>query len=167
MFIRIGWADDLDEEVVGTMATLVTAHVVTAAKAHGATIDKVTYDTVALHWNVSQNAAGAPLHATTLAMELLQTKDILPPACQGTLRLLMGVGHGVCTVATVSAAGQRFFVVGGREVMAAVETVMRELAVPVGCQVLLTNTVQQEVQYAFRCFPRLWYRDILMWEPVE
>eukprot|EP00668_Euglena_longa_P011104 GGOE01013477.1.p1 GENE.GGOE01013477.1~~GGOE01013477.1.p1 ORF type:complete len:1165 (+),score=295.59 GGOE01013477.1:79-3495(+) len=167
MFIRFGWNRDMGDEAAGAMSMTVAAHVVTVAKAHGATIDKVTYDSVALHWNVSLNAAGAPLHAATLALELAKTKEILPPTCQEALRLLIGVGHGICTVATVSAAGQRFFVVGGREVTTAVEVVMRDLAVPLGCSILLTNSMQQEVQYTFRCFPRLWYRDTLLWEPVE
>lgn len=40
--------------------TAVAAHVVSVAKNHGATIDKVTYDSVALHWNVNAQAAGRP-----------------------------------------------------------------------------------------------------------
>lgn len=44
-------------------------------------------------------------------MAIAQQPPVTPG---GRLQLLIGVGHGVCTVATVSAAGQRFFVVGGR-----------------------------------------------------
>lgn len=40
----------------------------------------------ALHWNVALAAAGAPLRATTLALELLQTKTVLPPEWQPALR---------------------------------------------------------------------------------
>eukprot|EP00668_Euglena_longa_P026143 GGOE01032704.1.p1 GENE.GGOE01032704.1~~GGOE01032704.1.p1 ORF type:complete len:1098 (-),score=352.84 GGOE01032704.1:1382-4642(-) len=167
MYVRFVLNVDPEEDKLGQLATTVAAQVVTLAKAHGATIDKVTYDTVALHWNVSGQSAGAPLKATALAMELACIAQILPPEVQGNLRLLVGIGHGRCTIATVSAAGQRFFVVGGVEVSNAVEAVMREVAVPLDCSVLLSASVQQEIKYGFRCSPRLWYRDVLFWEPVE
>eukprot|EP00668_Euglena_longa_P006935 GGOE01008279.1.p1 GENE.GGOE01008279.1~~GGOE01008279.1.p1 ORF type:complete len:360 (-),score=94.15 GGOE01008279.1:1401-2459(-) len=168
MFVRFQLvSSDPEEDKLGQVATTVAAHVVMLAKAHGATIDKVTYDSVALHWNVSTQSTGAPLQATALAMEVASTRQVLPLQVQGELRLLVGIGHGLCTVATVSAAGQRFFVVGGAEVTNTVEVVMREAAVPLGCSILLSNAVQQEVHYSFRCSPRLWYRDVLFWEPVE
>eukprot|EP00668_Euglena_longa_P026146 GGOE01032707.1.p1 GENE.GGOE01032707.1~~GGOE01032707.1.p1 ORF type:complete len:1109 (-),score=352.96 GGOE01032707.1:1408-4701(-) len=167
MYVRFVLTSGWEADHLGQVATTVAAHVVTLAKAHGATIDKVTYDTVALHWNVSGQSAGAPLKATALAMELACIAQILPPEVQGNLRLLVGIGHGRCTIATVSAAGQRFFVVGGVEVSNAVEAVMREVAVPLDCSVLLSASVQQEIKYGFRCSPRLWYRDVLFWEPVE
>eukprot|EP00667_Euglena_gracilis_P000329 EG_transcript_328 len=167
MFVRFALDGGPEADPLGQWATAVAAHVVVAAKAHGATIDKVTYDSVALHWNVNAQAAGAPLQATALAMELACASQILPRGLQDDLRLLIGAGHGVCTVATVSAAGQRFFVVGGPEVTNAVEVVVREVALPLGCTILLSSALQQEVTYGFRCSPRLWYRDVLFWEPVE
>eukprot|EP00668_Euglena_longa_P026138 GGOE01032699.1.p2 GENE.GGOE01032699.1~~GGOE01032699.1.p2 ORF type:complete len:340 (+),score=111.75 GGOE01032699.1:1005-2024(+) len=167
MYVRFVLNVDPEEDKLGQLATTVAAQVVTLAKAHGATIDKVTYDSVALHWNVSIQSAGAPLQATALAMELACAAQILPPEAQGDLRLLVGIGHGQSTVATVSAAGQRFFVVGGAEITNAVEAVMREVAVPLHCSVLLSNAVHQEVKYGFRCSPRLWFKDVLFWEPVE
>eukprot|EP00667_Euglena_gracilis_P001340 EG_transcript_1340 len=53
--------------------TAAAAHIVTLAKAHGATIDRVTVDSVAVHWNVSLSTGGAPLKAAKLAMELSAT----------------------------------------------------------------------------------------------
>jgi len=33
--------------------------------------------------------------------------------------------------------------------------------------VLISAAVQQEVQFAFKSFPRLWFQDTLMYEPLE
>eukprot|EP00667_Euglena_gracilis_P011145 EG_transcript_11377 len=167
MFVRFVIEAEHEADKHGQLATAVAAHVVTLGKGHGATIDKVTYDSVALHWNVSAQCAGAPLHAAALAMELACVEQTLPAGFAGDVRLLVGIGHGPSTVATVSAAGQRFFVVGGPEIANAVDVVMQEVAVPLGCTILLSSAVQQEVKYGFRCCPRLWFRDVLFWEPVE
>jgi hypothetical protein len=83
------------------------------------------------------------------------------------LSLSIAVGFGTAHVATLAAGGHRFFVVGGAEVQLATDCARAWVAHECRCEVLISASVQQEVQYAFKCFPRLWFEHHLMYEPIQ
>jgi len=140
---------------------------VTIGKAHGATIDHLALGTLALHWGVVASSSEAARKAATAAMEMALARRTLPSSLQGQLALQVCIGYGLCDVATLTAGGHRFFVVGGREVRLAREAVLKAAAKQVQAEVLLTETAQAEVKYCIECMPRVLFNGVLMWEPLR
>jgi len=140
---------------------------VTIGKAHGATIDHLALGTLALHWGVVSTSSEGARKAATAAMEMALVRRSLPSSLQEHLMLQVCVGYGPCDVATLTAGGHRFFVVGGREVRLAREAVLKAAPKQVRAEVFLTETAQAEVKYCIECMPRLLFNGVLMWEPLK
>eukprot|EP00667_Euglena_gracilis_P001076 EG_transcript_1076 len=155
-----------DTAVLDEGASVLSA-LVTLCKRNGATIDAVAHDTVAVHWGVSSNAPTGPLRATQTALEAQAIEEQVSEPFRRDFWLRIAIGFGTCHVATISAAGHRFFVVSGTEVGLPIEVVTANVHARCKCSVLLTPAVYHEVQFSFKCFPRLWLRDHLLWEPIQ
>jgi len=140
---------------------------VTIGKAHGATIDHLALGTLALHWGVVSTSSEGARKAATAAMEMALVRRSLLSSLQEHLMLQVCVGYGPCDVATLTAGGHRFFVVGGREVRLAREAVLKAAPKQVRAEVFLTETAQAEVKYCIECMPRLLFNGVLMWEPLK
>ena len=136
-------------------------------KKHKATIDHVTADTVALHWGVSSKMADGAMHAVHTGLDILKLRDALPPEVKDALHLRIGIGHGVCTLVTLNAAGHSFMLTGGAEVALALDLVHADAGAPVRCPLLMTPSLYSKVQFQVSCFPRTYFHDLLLWEPVE
>ena len=61
------------------------------------------------------------------------------------LQLQVGVGLGASHVTTLSAAGHRFFIVGGPEVALATEAAIAGIASKCQCEIVISTAVHQEV----------------------
>ena len=125
-------------------ATLVS-HLVGVGKEHGATIEHVTPNSVALHWGVSGSRANATLRATRAAMEMAADRSHLLPQLAPVFRLQIGIGVGATNTATLSAASHCFFVTDGVEVTSTVAFVQQNVPASVECQILMSHGAYQEV----------------------
>eukprot|EP00667_Euglena_gracilis_P003998 EG_transcript_4012 len=85
------------------------ADVIAIGKNSAATLDHVTYDRVALHWGLVSSVSEAALKATSAALDMGRLRGRLPLPWRTLLRLSVSVVQGFCNVATISAAGHRFF----------------------------------------------------------
>eukprot|EP00667_Euglena_gracilis_P000630 EG_transcript_630 len=168
MYVHYGFAPGtVSEQEMPQRVTALLADLVTIAKGHGATIDHVVFGSLALHWGVAFSSAQGPLKATTAALEMAQLRERLPAHLQEAMQLRVAVVYGNCDVSTASAAGYRFFVVAGQEVQMAMDVVGQNVMAKVKCEVMITQAVYQEVQYAVECMPRLWFGDVLLYEPQQ
>eukprot|EP00667_Euglena_gracilis_P000302 EG_transcript_302 len=166
MYVRFGFAPSVvGEQAMPDRVTSLMVDLVTIGKAHGATIDHVGYGCMALHWGVTANTAQGPLRATTAALEMAQVRRRLPGALREALRLKVAVTFGDCDVSTATAAGHRFFVVAGREIQMAMDAVAQDLMGKCKCEILISQDVNDDVQYALECMPRVWFNNVLLWEP--
>eukprot|EP00667_Euglena_gracilis_P000498 EG_transcript_498 len=166
MYIRFGFSPSVVAEPdMPQCVTALLVDLVTIAKGHGATIDHVGYGCLALHWGVAFSTAQGPLKATTTALEMAQLRQHLPGHLKEALQLRAAVTYGQCDVSTATAAGHKFFVVAGAEVQTAMDVVVTDSMSKCKCEILISQAVYQEVQYAVECMPRLWFDDVLLWEP--
>eukprot|EP00668_Euglena_longa_P026220 GGOE01032812.1.p1 GENE.GGOE01032812.1~~GGOE01032812.1.p1 ORF type:complete len:1149 (-),score=379.79 GGOE01032812.1:821-3820(-) len=166
LFVKFGVGEDWEMLDQSAAMGAASSHIIALGKAQGATVDKVMFDTVTFHWNVSSDTGTGPLKATLLTMEVAKVWDSVEEGIGGQPWVRVGVGYGPSVVTTVSAAKQRFFVIGGRQVAMAVDLVNTDCSAKCKAAVLLSNSVYKEVRYAVRCFPRLWFGAELLWEPV-
>eukprot|EP00668_Euglena_longa_P026247 GGOE01032847.1.p1 GENE.GGOE01032847.1~~GGOE01032847.1.p1 ORF type:complete len:1182 (-),score=408.89 GGOE01032847.1:274-3576(-) len=166
MYVRFGFSPTLVSQTdMPQCVTALLVDLVTIAKAHGATIDHVAYRSLALHWGVAFSSAQGPLKATTAALEMAQFRHRLPGHLRDAMQLRIAVTYGNCDVSTASAAGHRFFIVAGAEVQTAMDVVVQDVLAKCKCEVLISQAVYQEVQFAMDCMPRLWFGEVLLWEP--
>ena len=118
--------------------------VLNIGKAHGATIESVTTETVSLHWGLSGSRSHATLKATKAAMEMREVKPTLPGLYE-FFQLQVGIDSGHMNTSTLSAANHRFFVVDGHVVFNAMRIVQESKPAKVDCQVLMTQAASSEV----------------------
>eukprot|EP00668_Euglena_longa_P026219 GGOE01032811.1.p1 GENE.GGOE01032811.1~~GGOE01032811.1.p1 ORF type:complete len:1138 (-),score=365.29 GGOE01032811.1:18-2984(-) len=166
LFMKFGVGEDWEVLDQAAVMGAAASQIIALGKAQGATVDKVMFDTVTFHWNVSSDTGTGPLKATLLAMEVAKVWDTVAVGNGGQPWVRVGVGYGPSAVSTLSAAKQRFFVIGGPQVTTAVDVVNTDCSAKCRAPVLLSNSVYKEVRYAVRCFPRLWFGAELLWEPV-
>eukprot|EP00667_Euglena_gracilis_P011636 EG_transcript_11896 len=141
--------------------------IVDIAKAHGATIDAVGVDFVAVHWGVTAASTVSSARAVQAGLEMGNLRATLPEDQQEPFWLQMGIGKGLCDCGTVSSqSGHRFFVVWGPEATLALEVAMTTLPKRVLASLLVSPTVYQEVQFTVKCMPRLYHGESLLWEPT-
>eukprot|EP00667_Euglena_gracilis_P002293 EG_transcript_2295 len=155
------------EEEIAQHVGLALGEVVAIAKSFSATIDHVAYDRVALHWGLVSSVTEGSLKATHAALEMSKVRGRLPVAWRPLLRLSVSVVQGVCNVASISAAGHCFFVVGGLLLQQIADLTARGPAARCQCEVLVSSNVQQQVQYAMECMPRCFVGNVLFWQPLR
>eukprot|EP00667_Euglena_gracilis_P028720 EG_transcript_36985 len=73
-----------------------TGQIVDIAKAHGATIDAVGVDFVAVHWGVTSATGASSARAVQAGLEMQQLRATLPEDQRGPFWLQMGIGKGLC-----------------------------------------------------------------------
>eukprot|EP00667_Euglena_gracilis_P000277 EG_transcript_277 len=166
LYVKFGVGEDWEALDQAAAMGAAGSHIVGLGKAQEATVDKVTFDSVSFHWNVSSNTGTGPFHATLLATEVAKVWDAVEVPAAGRPWVRVSVGCGPSVVGTVSAAKQRFFVIGGPQVALAIEVVTKDCSAHCQATILLTNEVYKEVRLAVHCFPRLWLGPELLWEPV-
>eukprot|EP00668_Euglena_longa_P028591 GGOE01035872.1.p1 GENE.GGOE01035872.1~~GGOE01035872.1.p1 ORF type:complete len:1181 (-),score=400.45 GGOE01035872.1:1169-4495(-) len=168
MYVQFGLdMPSLDEGTCMTWLGHVAAHIAGAGKAKAGTLDRVTFGTVILHWGATGSPVGGALSTVTLlALELAEMEIELPAELRPGFWIRIGIGAGICTVATLTAGGLRFFVLGSREVTTVTGLVTSAVATKFKGCVLLTSAAHAEVHYQVRCCPRVWFGDNLLWEPL-
>eukprot|EP00667_Euglena_gracilis_P002375 EG_transcript_2375 len=155
--------DDQVPQQVGHML----GEVISIGKNFGGTIDHVTYDKVALHWGLVTAVSEGALKATLAALEMAKVRTRLQGQWGALLKLSVSVVQGFYNVATISAANYCFFVVGGPLLRHTHELVAKDLAAKCKCEILVSASVQQQVQYVIDCMPRCFVGETLYWQPLK
>eukprot|EP00667_Euglena_gracilis_P001650 EG_transcript_1650 len=155
--------DDRNLPLVGQ----VLGDVVGVGKSFAATIDHVTCDRVAMHWGLVGSVSEGALKATQAALEMGKIRSRLLFPWRSLLRLSVSVVQGVCNVTTISAAGHSFFVVGGALLRQVNRLTAKGLAGKCQCDVLISESVHGQVQYAVECMPRCFLGKVLFWQPLK
>eukprot|EP00668_Euglena_longa_P043007 GGOE01056968.1.p1 GENE.GGOE01056968.1~~GGOE01056968.1.p1 ORF type:complete len:407 (+),score=126.20 GGOE01056968.1:184-1221(+) len=166
MHIKVGGKITMDNPAELSDLAQVISSLVVAVKKHGATIDRVGLETIVVHWGQSSHVAEAAMKAVLAAMEAQQAAAETFASLRSQLWLSIGIGHGWCHLATLSASGHRFYVSAGPEIKLATQVAYSEVGRRCKCDVLISSNVKQEVHYRIRCSPRVWVGNVLMWEPV-
>eukprot|EP00668_Euglena_longa_P026246 GGOE01032846.1.p1 GENE.GGOE01032846.1~~GGOE01032846.1.p1 ORF type:complete len:1149 (-),score=348.61 GGOE01032846.1:274-3678(-) len=164
MYVRFAFLTTTSADFLPQRMASLLVNLVTIAKAHGATIDHVAYGSLALHWGVAFGTAQGPLKAATAALEMTQRTHCAEGDGED-LQLRIGLAYGMCDVSTASAAAHSFFIVAGPEVQTAMDMVAQDAMAGCKCEVLLTHALHREVEYVVECMPRLWFGEVLLWEP--
>jgi class 3 adenylate cyclase len=150
--------------VWGTLSS-VLSQVITIGKQHGATVSTVTSDSVALYWGgAGTTTVGGCLNAVKSGLEIHKIKDVASGA--HCLQIAVGIGSGMCAMATVSAAKLRFFVILGDEVSFVTDMVTSKTGPNANCPLLISPALYKEVQYDVECYPRVTYKKAVLWEPL-
>eukprot|EP00667_Euglena_gracilis_P014034 EG_transcript_14502 len=158
--------EDEDDAYVQLMGQ-VLGEVIAIGKSFAATIDHVTCGKVALHWGLVSSVSEGVLKATQAALEMGKVRNRLPVPSRTLLRLSVSVVQGVCNVATISSAGHSFFVVSGLLPRQTNRLAAKGLASKCQCEVLISESVHGQVQYAVECMPRCFLGKVLFWQPLR
>jgi len=168
MQIRFGCGRHCDTHSLLIPMTAVATRLVTLAKAHGATIDKVGFEGITLNWGIAGNRSASPSTAILAALEMRDVGSTLPPDLQRSFTLRIGIGSGMCATSTLSAAGHRFFIVTGREANVATDIAAGDgIPAALRSQILVSSDFAKEVFYAVVCSPRVYLGSELLWEPLH
>eukprot|EP00668_Euglena_longa_P011058 GGOE01013415.1.p1 GENE.GGOE01013415.1~~GGOE01013415.1.p1 ORF type:complete len:1173 (+),score=506.35 GGOE01013415.1:214-3519(+) len=165
--IKFGFEETLDNPLVLNEMGAITSALVVCCKKHGATIDKVSYNTVAVHWGVASSVKGSSTNAALAAVEAQQLPNTVSEQLRSCFWMRIAIGFGSCFVATLSAGGHSFFVVCGDEVALPIDLVTTDVHSKCKCITLISPAVYKEVQFSIKCFPRVFANGQLLWEPVE
>eukprot|EP00667_Euglena_gracilis_P001143 EG_transcript_1143 len=145
----------------------VMGKVISIVKGHGASIDKVAIDSLTVHWGVAAGSTCQALQAIHTGLQILHLKETLVLRQHSAFWLSIGVGKGWCDSGTISAAGQRFFVLSGAEAALSTEVAMHRVPALVQTAFLVSEAVHQEVQFTVECLPRLLHCGALLFEPLQ
>ena len=109
-------------------------------------LPQVTSEFVIVQWGAVLNAGATPVAAAQAAMEMAKAvRPGLASEVQSAFHLRIGLGTGLCHITTLSAGGQRFFVMAGPEVSTPFHVVMGDVAGALRCEILMTKSVYDEV----------------------
>eukprot|EP00667_Euglena_gracilis_P007608 EG_transcript_7686 len=100
-------------------------------------------------------------------MEMGKVPNHLPFPSRSLLQFSVSVIQGICSVATISAAGHSFFVVDGSMPRQLNWLAARGLAGKCQCEVLISDSVHGQVQYVVECMPRCLLGKVLFWQPLR
>eukprot|EP00668_Euglena_longa_P010095 GGOE01012227.1.p1 GENE.GGOE01012227.1~~GGOE01012227.1.p1 ORF type:complete len:926 (-),score=254.05 GGOE01012227.1:270-2705(-) len=166
MVVSIAFAPSGAEDIPHHVGQ-VLREVIACGKNFSATIDHVTYSRVALHWGLVNSVSEGALKATLAALEMAKIRShLLPPWCT-LLRLTVSIVQGVCNVATISSSGHSFFVVGGMLLQQISDLAANNYAAKCQCEILISASMQQQVQYVVKCMPRCFVGSVLFWQPLK
>ena len=83
------------------------------------------------------------MNAVRSGLEIQKIKELTSGA--HSVQAAVGIGSGMCAMATVSAAKLRFFVILGEEVSLATDLVMSKTGLGVSCPMLISYALYKEV----------------------